>query len=116
LKSAAKSQRRWGNGDVFLALGDPTRRRIMDLLRDSDRPVHELAETFEVSRPAISQHLRVLREAGLVVERKVGRERHYRLQAAALREVGAWLARYEKFWDDKLLNLGAQLDAMKESS
>jgi DNA-binding transcriptional ArsR family regulator len=111
-KKRKAPERRWGGGDVFVALSDPTRRRIMDLLSDGDQPVHELAQDFGVSRPAISQHLRVLREVGLVQERRVGRERHYRLQAGALREVAAWIARYERFWDERLTDLGAQLDAM----
>ena len=68
------SRRRWGGGDVFVALADPTRRRIMDLLSEGDKPVHTLSDTFDVSRPAISQHLRVLREANLVQEHRVGRE------------------------------------------
>lgn len=111
--SEPRSHRRWGGGDVFVALADPTRRRILDLLSESDQPVHELSETFAISRPAISQHLRVLKEANLVKEQRVGRERHYRLQAGALREVSAWVTRYEKFWDGRLALLGAQLDQME---
>ena len=110
---AGTSSRRWGGGDVFVALADPTRRRILDLLSESDQPVHELSETFAISRPAISQHLRVLKEANLVKEQRVGRERHYRLHAGALREVSAWVTRYERFWDDRLAQLGAQLDQME---
>ncbi len=98
---------------MFVALADPTRRRIMDLLSEGDKPVHALSDTFAVSRPAISQHLRVLREANLVREHRVGRERHYRLHAAALREVATWVARYDRFWDERLTILGAQLDAME---
>jgi DNA-binding transcriptional ArsR family regulator len=110
------NRRRWGGGDVFVALADPTRRRIMDLLSDGDKPVHELSDTFAVSRPAISQHLRVLREANLVEERRVGRERHYRLRAAALREAAAWIARYDRFWDERLTLLGDRLDAMERDT
>ncbi len=99
---------------MFVAVADPTRRRIMELLSDGDKPVHELTETFDVSRPAISQHLRVLREADLVRERRVGRERYYRLRAAALREVATWIARYERFWDERLTRLGERLDAMDD--
>ena len=72
--------------------------------------MHALAERFDATRPAISQHLRVLRDADLVREAKVGRERRYRLHAAALREAHAWIARYEAFWDDRLARLGAALD------
>jgi DNA-binding transcriptional ArsR family regulator len=67
--------------EVFAALADRTRRDLLDLLRTGERPVHALADAFHVSRPAISQHLRVLRDAGLVSETRVGRERFYRLQA-----------------------------------
>jgi DNA-binding transcriptional ArsR family regulator len=96
---------------VFAALADRTRRALLDQLRDGDRPVHALAESFQVSRPAISQHLRVLRDAGLVAESRVGRERFYRLQADALRDVADWLRFYEGFWADRLDALGAHLDA-----
>ena len=114
--NAKRAQRRWGGGDVFVALADPTRRRIMDLLSDGDKPVHELTGTFDVSRPAISQHLRVLREANLVRERRVGRERHYQLRAAALREVAQWIARYDRFWDERLSALGQRLNALEDES
>ena len=97
---------------MFGAIADPTRRRILDLLSGGELPVHALSETFEISRPAVSQHLRVLREARLVDERRVGRERRYRLRAAALREVAGWIARYERLWDEKLVALGERLDAM----
>jgi len=95
---------------VYAALADPTRRRLLDLLRDGDRPVNDLVAEFRVSRPAISQHLRTLREAGLVKETRVGRERHYRLHAHALRNVQRWIARYEQFWDTKLTRLAVTLD------
>jgi DNA-binding transcriptional ArsR family regulator len=97
-------------GDVFRALADPTRRELLDLLTDGEQPVKRLAEPFGMSRPAISQQLRVLRHAGLVNERKVGRERCYRLSAAQLREVSDWLRKYERFWGEKLDALGEHLD------
>jgi DNA-binding transcriptional ArsR family regulator len=96
--------------DVYAALAEPSRRRLLDMLADGERPVHELASAFDVTRPAISQHLRVLRDAGLVAETRVGRERWYRLQAAALQEVHAWVSRYEAFWDERLTQLGAALE------
>ena len=82
----------------------------MDLLTDGEQPVKSLAEPFGMSRPAISQHLRVLRHARLVNERKVGRERCYRLCAAQLREVSDWLRKYERFWGEKLDALGEHLN------
>ena len=72
--------------DVFVAIADPTRRRLLDLLgADPGQPVHSLAKPFAMTRPAISQHLRILRDAGLVVEHRVGRERRYPLRAVPRR-------------------------------
>jgi DNA-binding transcriptional ArsR family regulator len=97
-------------GDVFQAIADPTRRELLELVADRERPVKALAESFRMSRPAISQHLRVLREAGLVTERKVGRERRYRLRAAPLREVRDWVRQYEWFWQGRFAALGQLLE------
>jgi DNA-binding transcriptional ArsR family regulator len=96
--------------DVFQAIADPTRRGLLDLLAAGEQPVTRLAAPFPMSRPAISQHLRVLRRAGLVSERRVGRERRYRLQPEPLREVSDWLRHYERFWLGKLAALGDYLD------
>lgn len=96
--------------DPFAALADPTRRRLLDLLTERDLPVKELARRFDMTRPAISQHLRVLRHAGLVRETRAGRERHYRLHAPRLRAVHAWIRKYEAFWDERLIALAEVLD------
>ena len=96
--------------DVFRAISDPTRRALLDLLRTRDRSVNELAEPFHMSQPAISQHLRVLRHAGLVKPQQVGRRRVYRLNAKPLRQVRDWAALYERFWHKKLAALGEYLD------
>jgi DNA-binding transcriptional ArsR family regulator len=101
--------------DVFEAIAHPARRKILDALRDAAQPVHALAAPFAMSRPAVSQHLRLLREAGLVAEVRHGRERRYRLEAARLREVADWLAHYEPFWRSKLHSLGAYLDEQHDS-
>ena len=98
-----------GQPEVFQAIADPTRRALLDLLRESERPVKNLVERFEISQPAISQHLRVLRKAGLVSERRVGRQRLYRLEGDALAQVAEWLAHYEEFWKAKLAALGRHL-------
>jgi DNA-binding transcriptional ArsR family regulator len=98
------------NGDVYHAIADGTRRRLLDLLGEGERSVHALAQPFAMSRPAVSQHLRILKDAGLVTERKAGRERRYRLCAAPLREVSRWVERYEQFWTERLDRLGAYLD------
>lgn len=96
--------------DVYRAISDPTRRQILDLLATSERPVGELAAPFAMSQPAISQHLRVLREAGLVAERRVGRQRRYRLNPEPLKEVATWVAQYERFWRDRFTALERYLD------
>ena len=75
---------------IFSALGDPTRRGLLDLLRHEAQPVHVLAGPFPMSRPAISRHLRLLKEAGLVLETKQGRERLYSLRPEALKEIQEW--------------------------
>ncbi len=85
--------------EAAAAIADPIRRRVLELVRDGEMPAGELAEQFEVSRPAVSRHLRVLREAGLVRERRVGRLRVYRADPAPLGELRDWLERY---WDDRL--------------
>ena len=95
--------------EVFQAIADPTRRALLDLLRGGERPVKSLVEHFAISQPAISQHLRVLREARLVSERRVGRQRLYRLQGEALAQVADWLAHYEEFWKTKLAALERHL-------
>jgi DNA-binding transcriptional ArsR family regulator len=76
----------------FAALGDETRCRVLELLRERSRPVHELAAEFEISRPAISRHLRVLKEAGLVREEKHGRENIYAFEAGEIATLDRWLA------------------------
>lgn len=97
--------------DVYSAIADPTRRRILDLLAEADQSVTELAGPFRMSRPAVSQHLRVLRDAGLVSEHRAGRQRIYQLEPAGLREVDLWLRGYQRFWQEKFAALGDYLDA-----
>jgi len=95
--------------DVFGAISHPARRRMLDLLLVADRSVNTIAGHFQMSRPAVSQHLRILLQAGLVTEQRHGRERRYRLIAARLGPVRDWIAHYEQFWDDRLLRLQKQL-------
>lgn len=87
------------NADVFAAIAHPVRRQIMALLNDGEQSVNRLASSFEVSRPAISQHLRVLLEVGLVSEQREGRENLYRVKAKGLQEVQAWISQFEQFWN-----------------
>ena len=91
------------------ALADPTRRRIVELLAERDRNAGELAAQFDVSRPAVSRHLRVLRERGLVTMRELGTQRVYALEPEPLAELDAWLARYRGFWAQRLDALDTQL-------
>src|SRR5690349_16152052 len=88
----------------FAALADPTRCRVVELLHARPRPVHELAEAFAISRPAVSRHLRILKDAGLVDEQRQGRENVYSLRRERLRLLGDWLARH---WNDRLSRLKA---------
>jgi len=103
---------------VFRAISDPTRRSILDLLREGERAVNDLLSRFQMTQPAVSQHLKVLREADLVRERRSGRQRFYSLHAAPLRDVYDWVGHYEKFWAEKFTALGDVLDelASEESS
>lgn len=96
--------------DVFRAIADPTRRAILDRLRAGPAPVNALAEDFRQSRPAISKHLRVLREARLVSETRAGRERVYRLHPAPLQQVAGWLESYRTFWQTNLTQLKRYLE------
>jgi DNA-binding transcriptional ArsR family regulator len=96
--------------DVFLAIADPTRRGLLDLLGRGEQTVLALAGHFAMTLSAVSQHLRRLREVGLVSVRKLGRERVYRLNPAPLKAVADWVAFYERFWDEKLDALGRHLD------
>jgi len=98
-KAASESEPKY---DVFQAIADPTRRSLLQLLVDKEMPVNAISGHYPMSRTAVSKHLRVLAEAGLVKERKVGRETRYRLDPEPLRELKRWLAYYERFWENKL--------------
>lgn len=100
--------------EVFGAISHPARRRMLDLLADEERPVNALAGHFEMSRPAVSQHLRVLLDAGLVAEQRRGRERRYRLVPERLAPVRDWIAHYERFWDDRFARLERHLRRAEE--
>ncbi|UQZ81102.1 Transcriptional repressor SdpR [Paenibacillus konkukensis] len=97
--------------DVFDAIADPTRRRLIRLLAETEeKPLHELTAQFSMGRTAVSKHLNVLKEAGLVLERKVGRETRFRLNAAPLKEIQDWVAFYGKFWSANMLRLNQLLE------
>jgi DNA-binding transcriptional ArsR family regulator len=96
--------------DAFKALADPTRRAVIDLLAERPRTVGELLEHFACSQPALSKHLRIMREAGLVAAVRDGRWRRYQLADTALGDVATWLARHRRFWGARLGALGKLLD------
>lgn len=95
--------------NTFAALGDPIRQRIVELLAHGDRDAGDLAAHFDVSRPAVSRHLRVLREAGVVRSREEGRRRVYALRSEALDEVARWVLKYRAFWAQHLDELEKHL-------
>jgi DNA-binding transcriptional ArsR family regulator len=99
---------------AFEVLAEPTRRRILDHLRDADHAVGELVDLLDLSQPAVSKHLRVLRDAGLVDARVDAQRRVYRLRAEPLRAVDEWLAPYRGMWAERLDLLEAHLDAMPD--
>src|SRR3954469_20892611 len=91
--------------DVFGAISHPARRHILDLLAESDHSVNAMAGHFKMSRPAVSQDLRVLLNTGLVTEQRHGRERRYHFVPERLAPVRDWIGLYERFWDDRLRRL-----------
>lgn len=96
--------------DVFSALANPVRRQILTLLRDGPQAVNELAGEFELGRPAVSEHLQVLRRAGLVREEPRGQRRYYHLEAGPLAEVEDWLHPFERYWRRRMRSLRDVLD------
>lgn len=93
---------------LFVALSDPTRRAVLERVAERPRSVGEIAGTLPVSRPAVSQHLKVLKEAGLVVDHEDGTRRIYRIDPAGLGAIRAWL---DRFWDDALEAFKAEVEA-----
>jgi DNA-binding transcriptional ArsR family regulator len=102
--------------DVFEVLADPIRRRIVEMLTETEHPAGEIASAFEVTGPAISRHLRVLREVGIVEYRRDGQRWVYRLDPTPLREAEAWMRHNVAAWEHRFQNLGRQLDSMAASA
>jgi DNA-binding transcriptional ArsR family regulator len=94
----------------FAVLAEPTRRDILDLLRDGERPVGELVDRLRLSQPAVSKHLRVLRDAGLVEVRPEAQRRLYRIRPEPLAEMDRWLAPYRRLWTQSLDKLERHLE------
>jgi DNA-binding transcriptional ArsR family regulator len=95
---------------TFDVLAEPTRRDILDLLRDGEHSVGELVDRLSLSQPGVSKHLRVLRDAGLVVVRRDAQRRWYQLRAEPLAEIDAWLGPYRRFWSSRLDALERHLE------
>jgi DNA-binding transcriptional ArsR family regulator len=100
---------------VFDVLADRNRRRILDLLRASERPVGEVVAQLDISQPAVSKHLRILREAGFVEVRSDAQRRLYSVQPEALRALDEWLAPYRQMWSSRLEDLERHLEEMSET-
>ncbi|MFE4706165.1 ArsR/SmtB family transcription factor [Peribacillus simplex] len=97
--------------DIYVAIADPTRRKLLRLLADVEElPLNELTVHFEMGRTAVSKHLAILKEADLVISRKVGRETRYRLNAGPLREIEDWVSFYRRFWSERMLLLNQILE------
>ena len=101
---------------AFTVLADPTRRRILDLLREREHAVNELVSDLRLSQPGVSKHLRVLREAGLVSVRQDAQRRWYGLRPEPLAEIDAWLAPYRRLWSESLDALERHLDDTEEDA
>ncbi|WP_232661480.1 ArsR/SmtB family transcription factor [Pseudonocardia sp. TRM90224] len=96
--------------DVFLALANPVRRRLLEILAEGPRTAGDLAGQFDLSRPAVAEHLQVLRRANLVADEPVGRQRHYHLSVERLVQVSDWLHPFERIWRERLRTLADILE------
>jgi DNA-binding transcriptional ArsR family regulator len=96
--------------DIFTVLANPVRRRILELLIGRPCTVNQLADQFRLHRPAVSEHLQVLRKAKVVRDERRGRERYYHLEPARLREVDEWLKPFEHYWRERMKALESVLD------
>ncbi|OMF27637.1 transcriptional regulator [Paenibacillus sp. FSL H8-0548] len=100
--------------DVYDAVADPTRRKILQMLADVEElPLYEITVHFQMGRTAVSKHLAILKESGLVIARKAGRETRYRLNAAPLQEIQDWVSFYEVFWKQRMIKLNQLLEEKK---
>ena len=102
--------------DVFQAIADPVRREIIDLLAEEPQTVNTVAEKFDISRPAVSRHLKILNECGLVQVVQKGRERHCVVIPSALSKVSDWVNQHRQLWENKLDNFEAYLNQIKNNN
>ena len=100
--------------DVFQAIADPTRRQIINLIAHESLNLNSVAERFNVSRPAISKHIKILTECGLITMHQQGRERFCEAKLDKLNEVSEWIEKYKQFWESKLDSLEAYLDKLQK--
>ncbi len=99
--------------DAFQAIADPNRRAIIDLLAKKELTLSQVADNFKISRPAVSKHVKLLQESGIVEVRQEGRERYCRVRLEMLSEVSSWIEQYQVFWQGALDRLGGYLKKMK---
>ena len=102
--------------DVFQAIADPTRRQIINLIARKSMNLNTIAENFDMSRPAISQHIKILTECGMVVIKQHGRERYCEAKLDALSDVSDWVDQYRKFWNTKFNSLDTYLEKIKSKN
>jgi DNA-binding transcriptional ArsR family regulator len=100
--------------DVFQAIADPTRREIVSLLAHKSMNLNSVAENFDISRPAISKHIKILTECGLIVIRQEGRDRYCEAKLKKLNEVAEWVEQYKSFWNKKLDSLESYLEEIQK--
>jgi len=101
--------------DVFQAIADPTRRSILGLLALQTLTLNAIAENYQISRPAVSKHIKILNECGLIEIKDVGRERYCEAKLDKLNEVSAWVEQYKQFWEQKLDSLEIYLEQLKKN-
>lgn len=102
--------------DIFQVIADPSRRQILLLLSKNSMTINSLAENFEMSRPAVSKHIKILNNTGFITVRDVGRERHCFLRQDGFRELQEWMDYFDDFWASRLEKLGMLLDKGHEST
>ncbi|HXB39583.1 MAG TPA: metalloregulator ArsR/SmtB family transcription factor [Bacteroidia bacterium] len=102
--------------DVFQAIADPTRREILNIVAHKALNLNSVAEQFDISRPAISKHIKILTECGLIIIKQQGRERFCEAKLKKLNEVSDWVEQYRKFWEDKLDSLEIYLEKLQSKN
>lgn len=102
--------------DVFQAIADPTRREIIGLIAQNSMNLNSIADNFQISRPSISQHVKILQECGIIIIEQKGRERYCKIQPANLREVSDWVEQFRELWEQKLDSFENYLNKLQSKS